>query len=131
MIGRRILSDKRGSTTVDFAFALPVLLILMLGTIQMGQYLHISGALRHAVGEGVRLAKVDPDATAERIKREVRSELVAMDKDGLLGVKVERGTTGGASYSRIWVKYEMKPIMPLIPVPPVTVTQEKTVWLPY
>ena len=131
MMFRRIFLDRRGSTTVDFAFAVPVILAIMLGTIQMGQYLHASGAMRHALGEGVRLAKVDPDASTDRIKREIRDELVAIDMDNIVALDVTRSTTAsGAKIATAKIRYKMEPMIPLIPVPPITISEEKTVWLP-
>lgn len=130
MMFRKLGRDQRGNTTVDFAFAFPVLLTIMLGTLQMGQYLHTSGALRHALGEGVRLAKVDPTASTTQIEREVRDELVAIDKDNILSLKATRGTSNGAKFSKIAIRYKLEPMIPLIPVPPITVSEEKTVWLP-
>ncbi|WFL76609.1 pilus assembly protein [Altererythrobacter arenosus] len=131
MIVRKLTSDNRASTTVDFAFAVPVILAIMLGTIQMGQYLHASGAMRHALGEGVRLAKVDPDASTNRIEREIRDELVAIDKDNIVLLNVTRSTaSNGAKIATAKIKYKLTPMIPLIPVPAITISEEKTVWLP-
>lgn len=131
MILRKLSSDRKGSTTVDFAFAVPVLLAIMLGTIQMGQYLHASGAMRHALGEGVRLAKVDPDAPIAQIEREIRDELVAIDKDKIVSLNVARSTTSnGAKIATAKIRYRLEPMIPLIPVPAITISEEKTVWLP-
>lgn len=127
---RKLLSNRTGSSTVDFAFAFPVLIAIMLGTIQLGQYLHASGAMRHALGEGVRMAKVDPDASTAQIKREIRDELVALDKDKIVSLRVVRGTDHGANVATAQIKYKLEPMIPLIPVPPITITEEKKVWLP-
>lgn len=79
MMFRKLLVDRRGSGSVDFAFAMPVVVTLMLGTIQLGVYLQASGTLRHALGEGIRYAKVDPDATETEVLNEVKDEMPAMD----------------------------------------------------
>lgn len=127
---RRLLRSREGSSTVDFAFAMPVLVTLMLGTVQMGVSMHASGALRHAAGEGVRLAKVDPTATETEVLDRVRSELVTMDPDNITKLTFQRGTTDGADYGRVTVEYKVEALIPLLPVPPITLSETKQVWLP-
>nr|WP_137678009.1 TadE family protein [Parerythrobacter lutipelagi] len=127
---RRLLRSREGSSTVDFAFAMPVLVTLMLGTVQMGVSMHASGALRHAAGEGVRLAKVDPTATESEVLDRVRSELVTMDPDNITKLTFQRGTTDGADYGRVTVEYKVEALIPLLPVPPITLSETKQVWLP-
>ncbi len=131
MMYRKLFFDRAGASTVDFAFALPVLLVIMLGPIQMGQYLHASGAVRHALGEGIRLAKVDPNAPIDLIKREIRDELVAVDKDNIVSLDVTRATnSNGSKTATTKIQYKLEPMIPLVPVPPITITEEKSVWLP-
>lgn len=126
----RILRDKGGSGAVDFAFAFPVLITLMLGTIQLGMYLQASGTLRHALGEGIRYAKVYPDATTEEVLNEVRSEMPIMDQDKISRLSFVRGTSNGAQYGRLTIAYQLEPMFPLVPVPPITISETKTAYLP-
>ena len=127
---RRLFRNREGSSTVDFAFAAPVLVTLMLGTVQMGVSFHSSGALRHAAGEGVRLAKVDPSATDAEVIARVKSELPTMDPDKITKLTFQRGTTNGADYGEVTIEYRVDPIIPLLPVPPVTLSETKKAWLP-
>lgn len=126
----KLTRDCTASSTVDFAFALPVLTTLMLGMLQMGQILHTSGAMRHALGEGIRLAKVDPAATQTQVLDEVRDELVAIDEDGITALTFQRGTTNGARYGKIDITYRLEPMIPLVPVPAITLNESKTAYLP-
>lgn len=127
---RHLLRNDRGSSTVDFAFALPVVAIIMLGTIQLGIYLQAAGTLRHALGEGIRYAKVDPDATQSQVLEEVKDEMPSMNSDNITKLTFERGTTNGADYGRIAISYKLEPIVPLVPVPAITISEEKTAYLP-
>ena len=127
---RSILRDRTASSTVDFAFALPVLVTMMLGMLQMGQVLHTSGAMRHALGEGIRFAKVDPTATESQVLAEVRDELAAIDPDGISTLTFERGLTNGARYGKIDISYRLEPMIPLVPVPAITLNESKTAYLP-
>ncbi|MXP46230.1 hypothetical protein GRI43_02335 [Altererythrobacter luteolus] len=127
---RTLLTNRDGSSTIDFAFALPVLATLMIGMVQMGVTLHTSGALRHAAGEGIRLAKVNPDATETEVLDEVRDELVAMKADNITELTFERGTSNGADYGEVSISYRVDPIISFLPVPPVTLTETKQAYLP-
>ena len=126
----KILRNKSGSGSIDFAFAFPVLITLMLGTIQLGMYLQASGTLRHALGEGIRYAKVYPDATTTEVLDEVRSEMPAMNPDNIAQIGFVRGTSNGAAYGRISIAYTLEPMIPLVPVPPITISESKTAYLP-
>lgn len=56
--GRRRERGKRGQSLVEFAFGLPTLLLIMLGTLDMGQmffqYIDLRGAVREAAAYGAR-----------------------------------------------------------------------------
>lgn len=126
----RLFRDNSASTTVDFAFALPVLLTIMLGTFQLGQYLHASGAMRHALGEGIRYAKVHTSADSSTIKSEVLSEMAVLDPKNVVGFSFVRGTTNGVDYATIAIRYKLEAMMPLVPVPDITITETKVAYLP-
>ena len=130
MMFRKLLADRRGSGSVDFAFAIPVVVTLMLGTIQLGVYLQASGTLRHALGEGIRYAKVDPTATQTQVLNEVRDEMPAMDPQKIKSLTFERGTANGADYGKIAISYRLEPMIPLVPLPAITINEEKTAYLP-
>ncbi len=125
-----LLRDRSGSAAVDFAFAFPVLITLMLGTIQLGVYLQASGTLRHALGEGIRYAKVYPDATSTQVLDEVRSEMPAMSTANISKLQFVRGTSNGAEYGQISISYKLEPLIPLMPVPPITISETKKAYLP-
>ena len=126
----KLFRDRRGSGSVDFAFAFPVLVTMMLGTIQLGAYLQASGTLRHALGEGIRYAKVDPDATQAEVLNEVRDEMPGMPLENISELTFVRGTQNGADYGTISISYSLEPMMPLVPLPAITINESKTAYLP-
>lgn len=127
---KRLRRDTRASSTVDFAFALPVLIIIMLGTLQLGVYLHVSGTLRHALGEGIRYSKVYPNATADDVKAEIKDEMPAVDAANISALVFIRGTSGSIDYSAAGIRYKLKPMIPLVPLPPITITETSIAYLP-
>ena len=92
---RRLSRNTLGSSTVDFAFALPVLAVVTIATLQAGQVLHARGSLRHAVGEGVRLAKVNPGATQSEVITLVKAELPSLNESRLSNLTFSRGRRMG------------------------------------
>lgn len=130
IILRRLRRDRRGSLGFEFAIALPILVTLMLGILQFGMVLHTSGAMRNAMGEGLRLAKVYPTATAADVYAETRDELVGVAHDGITKLQFTRGTAAnGAQYGRLVMQYQMTPLLPFAPIPPITLEETKQIYL--
>ena len=127
---RRLFHCNRGSSIIDFAFALPVLATLMVGTLEMGQVLHASGALRHALGDGIRLAKVDPAASEADVLGVVREQLAGINPDGIKTLKFTRGTKNGASFGEVEISYEIQPVIPFVPTGALTLNESKSAYLP-
>ena len=112
---KKLLRDESGATIVEFAFAVPVLITLMIGILQFGIVMHTSGGLRHAVGEGLRFAKINPHATVEQIKTRTMSSLDGIDPNGVQGIEFTTGKSNGADYGRLTIKYQATPVVPFIP----------------
>ena len=63
---RNRLRDERGATAVEFAFIVPLLLILVLGIVEFGHAFQVQGTLSAAAREGVRLMALQNDPAAAR-----------------------------------------------------------------
>lgn len=127
---KRLRQDTRASSTVDFAFAFPVLIAIMLGTLQLGQYLQVAGTLRHALGEGIRYAKIYPSATEAEVKAEIRDSMPAVDRDKITALVFIRGTSSGIEYTGAGMRYRLEPMIPLVPVPPITIQETSVAYVP-
>jgi Flp pilus assembly protein TadG len=57
---------ERGATAVEFAFILPLLLVLVLGIAEFGRAFQVSGTLSAAAREGVRVMALQNDPAAAR-----------------------------------------------------------------
>ena len=60
------LRGERGATAVEFAFILPLLLVLVLGIAEFGRAFQVSGTLSAAAREGVRVMALQNDPAAAR-----------------------------------------------------------------
>jgi len=127
---RRLKSDQTGALGFEFAIAMPVLVTIMLGILQFAMVLHASGAMRNAMGEGLRLAKVNPDATATEVTDETKDEFVGVAHSGIQSLVFTRGTAAnGADYGRLVMQYELTPLLPFAPIPPIVINEEKQIYL--
>ena len=63
---RKRLSDERGASAVEFAFLVPVLVLLVLGIAEFGHAFQVQGTLSAAAREGVRVMALQNDPAAAR-----------------------------------------------------------------
>ncbi len=129
-IFREIIRDRRGATVIEYAFALPVLVMLMIGILQFALILQASGAMRHGIGEGLRYAKVNPDATESEVLAQVRPAMGGVDLNNVTSLRFTSGTTNGVAFGRITMQYEMMPVIPFAPLPAIQLSETRTTFLP-
>ena len=63
---RKRLRDERGATAVEFAFIVPLLIVLVLGIAEFGHAFQVQGTLSAAAREGVRVMALQNDPAAAR-----------------------------------------------------------------
>jgi Flp pilus assembly protein TadG len=80
---RRLLTglrrDRRGVSTIEFAFAAPIFILLVVGAAQMGRLFYAHTSLRHAVAEGARFATIDPRPDRTAIVARINAQRSASD----------------------------------------------------
>ncbi|MGQ9682456.1 MAG: TadE/TadG family type IV pilus assembly protein [Anaerolineae bacterium] len=99
---------NRGQSAVELALVLPLLLLLLLGTVDLGRAFGVWMALSNAAREGARYACQDPydeDKIAAYVRREVQSEGLA---PAVVVVTVDRPSGyGGGNPIVVRVSYSM------------------------
>lgn len=116
---RCLLRDDRGAAAVEFAFVVPVLLVLVCAIIDFGRLLYTANSLTAAAREGGReLATVADFADATRVGA-VRTRVITafqpLGGTALTSGQVELSTAPDASGNvsvRI-VNYQFRPITPM------------------
>ena len=123
--------DRGGATIVEFALALPILILFMIGTVQFGLVLHASGGMRHALGEGIRQARVDRTATTAEIEQRVLDSLTGIDPSFVTQLTAERSTNAsGADVAQVSMRDQVQWMIPFLSLPPLVLSQTKTTYLP-
>ena len=131
MIGRRRLSgNERGAAAIEMAFALPALVILIWGVVQLGMMFRAMAGIQHALGEGARLATVWPQPTDDAIEAKM-SEVVYGIEPGTFTIHPpEAGLSdAGEAFLDLEVTYTQPTNLLLLPGPTITVSREKRVWV--
>lgn len=65
--------SQRGQSLVEFALTLPIFLLLVLGTVDLGRAVYIHTALSNAVRDGCRVAIVAGNSSGQVIQTVVQS----------------------------------------------------------
>lgn len=72
---RRLNRQRRGSAVVECALVSPIIVLLVLGSLDVGQFINVSQMVDNASREGARLASHDVDMTVEDIENKVLNYL--------------------------------------------------------
>lgn len=118
----RLRRDERGASVIEFAFALPVAAALMIGILQFAIVLQATGAIRHAVGEGVRYANIHDDASESEVVAKVREQLAGLDENGIVSITLERGNDDGAQFDKVDIQYQVEPVVPFMDFDPIVLS---------
>jgi len=138
---RRSKQRSRGQALVEFAFVVPIFLLLMFAIIDFGRYVYYVQVINNAAREGTRYAIVhgskgipatgpgSSDASGERVKAVVRNYAIgvigsAADLD--IAPSWPDGTNTRESLATVDVTYRFRSLIPVIPIPPIEISGAST-----
>src|SRR5688572_14639591 len=106
----RNLNAERGATAVEFAFIVPLLILLVLGIAEFGHAFQVQGTLSAAAREGVRLMALQNDPAAARAA--VRNAAATLDPgvtDAQISISPATCPTlnSGSTSVRLTIRYPM------------------------
>ena len=104
------LNDERGATAVEFAFIVPLLVLLVLGIAEFGHAFQVQGTLSAAAREGVRMMALQNDpAAARQAVRNAASSLNPGVTDAQIVISPASCPTlaAGSTQVRLTVDYTM------------------------
>ena len=105
-------SETAGVTAVEFAFVVPVFIIMVFGIVEFGQGLKVHNELDHAVSRAARLIMIDNDVAPATVETEVRTFLSALDQGGL-SVNMTSNTVDGRDYRIVTLSYPYELSVPM------------------
>jgi Flp pilus assembly protein TadG len=131
----------RGQALAEFAIVAPVFFLLIFAILDFGRYVYYVQVLNNAAREGARYAIVHgsnsfqpagPNPDDPAVDSVVRNYAVgvtgasALTVSSVWGTPPNPPTNNRGSKVDVSVSYAFHPLIPLIPIPPITITGEAT-----
>ena len=124
-----LLRDRRGIGAVEFALVVPVLLLFIIGTAQVGTLFMANAGLRNSIAEGARTAGIYPTPTTDVIKARMAKTRYGLKAQYLGTPSVTTGTDNGVNYVQISQSYTVPLDFVFISLRPVTLTKTRRVYV--
>ena len=121
---RTIALRTEGSAAVEFALAVPVLLMMIVGMFQLGIVLQANAGMQHALGEAARYATIFPTPSDAELQSRITSKRFGIGN----GTWSTPTITPGAGSKQITVTYT-QPLDWVFFNTSVTLSQTKVVYL--
>lgn len=129
---RILRRNERGAAAVEFALAIPVLIMLIWGIFQVGLLFWASAGMQHALGEGARYATlcINPNPTCTtptdaQIQARISSSVWGTN-NGTFAVPTP---VSGAGFKTLTVTYTAPTNFLFMSGPTVTLSQTKKVYI--
>ena len=125
----RLLSSRGGATAVEFALVAPILLIMIFGIVELGRALWIKSSMQFAVEEATRFAIVNPTATTSTLESQATLALTDMGVgfSGDVTFTASEIVSGSRTFKQILGSYSFTVLVPLVPIPDVTLSAKSRV----
>ncbi len=114
--------SRRGATAVEFAFAAPVVIALMLGVMESGRAVFTQMILYHAAQEATRWAVANPKTTDQTddeynalVKQKAESKMILISQDQMATVSAiaPPDPTDGTRTVSVQVSYDFRFMLPI------------------
>lgn len=104
---RSLWADRSGASAVEAAFAVPVIVALVMGILQIGMFFLANAGLRQGVESGARFASIYPTPDDTAIVARARANAYGMDTTRMAITTPVRGTdaTNGQRFIEISGSY--------------------------
>lgn len=129
----RLLGNSRGATVIEFAIALPVLVLFIYGIFMIGLVFQANAGMQHALGQGARFATLclNPTPTggcAVPSDNAIVQRINASDFGVGMGTFTVNTPVQGVGYKDLSVTYTMPMDFIFFSFPDLTVTRTKRVY---
>jgi Flp pilus assembly protein TadG len=136
MLLRRIRRDDKGVATIEMAFALPILIVMIWMFVQFAQVYRALAGIQQALGEGARYATLCipgntgcSKPTTDQVKTKMSAAVYGIGPGTFDPPTVTPSLTAGENYYDLKVSYSQPTSLLLFPGPTVNVSRSKRVWV--
>lgn len=130
---RRTFHDERGSAAIEFAIAVPVLVMMIWGMFQVSIILEANAGVDQALGEGARYATIFDTTTNARPTDEQIADKITATKFGIRNgdwqdpeINTDNETSDG--YITINVEYDLPTDFLFFQGPDISIVKSKRVY---
>lgn len=131
--------NEEGAAAIEFAIALPVLLVMIYGIFQIGLIFQANAGMQHALGEGARYATLcTPTSTGcnspsdSAVVTRISSKVFGMNIGTFATPTVTTPAAATCTHCKdLSVSYTVTPNYLFFSGPPITLTRTKRVYLAY
>lgn len=124
---RKLRADRTGSSAIEFAIAVPVLVTFIWGIFQVALLYRANAGMQHALGEGARFATIFPTPSDSAIQSKITSHEFGVS-GGTWGTPTI-STNATAKTKLITVTYSQPTNFLFFQGPAVSLTRSKLVYL--
>lgn len=129
MLKRNLAADESGSSAVEMALSVPILLTFIFGMMQVGMVMAADAGMQHALGEGARLATIYPTPTDTAIKSKITDKVFGTFIGSYTVSDPVTTISGTSRYKLLQVSYSVTPNFLFFSGKPITMTRTKRVYL--
>lgn len=125
--------NERGAAAIEFALAIPLVIMMFLGIAQYGIILLANAGIRHGLDEGARAATVYIGATPmtdAQIRSTITSNYYGVNRGTVPPPAIVRGTNNGVNYVEITVQYSTPIDLIFYRYGPITISESRRAYLP-
>ena len=125
--------NQDGAAVIEFALAMPIVIMLFFGMAQFGLILLANSGIRHALDKAARTATVYVGATLitdQQIRNTVTANLYGIQSGTVSNPVVSRGVVDGVTYVDISVTYSTSIDFILYTYSPISLTETRRAYLP-
>lgn len=110
---QKLLDGRRGQALVELALVLPLLLLIVMGSLEMGRILHSYLVLTSATREGARIGVVG--ASDDEIRDRVKEVAFTLNlSDGDITIVPEQGLRNPGTALTVKVTYGVELVTPVL-----------------
>jgi Flp pilus assembly protein TadG len=125
--------EQDGAAATEFAFAIPIIILLFYGIAQFGVVLMANAGIRHGIDAAARAATVYVGATPM-----TDADIIEIATDNIYGVEngtlatptVVRGSSNGVNYVDITVAYSAPVDLIVYQTEPIELSETRRAYLP-
>lgn len=127
----QVVRNRDGAAAIEFAIALPVIVVLMWGFFQFGMLFEANAGMQHALGEGARAATLYDPSTSTHVPSDstIKSKITNSDFSPNDGTFTAADVVDGTNYRDLSVSYQMPLNFILFDGPTVTLSASKRVYV--